>query len=305
MLATVVCAMLCGARSYSALAQWIHDQEPEFWHLLGFTRRPPKLGAFRQLLMKLSPPALEAVLRPWVEHLLDRPVPQDDQALQAVALDGKSLRGTWAEYGRALHLLSVLDQGTGFTLAQLEVDGQTNEHKTALSLLKTLLLKGRVVTGDTLFCQRDLCQQIVNQGHGRCERRRLEASTRLAEHLDWPGVAQVCRIQRWRKGHGPAEQQVTYAITSAPRAHADAATLLAWNRGHWGIENRSHYVRDVTLGEDASQIRKGSAPQVLASLRNGLLTWLRAHGAANIAAALRTNACQVTRLFTKLGIMKK
>lgn len=81
--------------------------------------------------------------------------------------------------------------------------------------------------------------------------------------------------------------------------------LLRWNRGHWAIENRSHYVRDVTLGEDASQIRKGPAPQVLASLRNSILTILRAEGATNIAAALRQNAYQVTHLFNKLGIMKK
>ena len=81
--------------------------------------------------------------------------------------------------------------------------------------------------------------------------------------------------------------------------------LLRWNRGHWAIENRSHYVRDVTLGEDASQICKGHAPQVLASLRNGILTYLRAQGVTNIAAALRKNPYQLNDLFTKLGIVKK
>ena len=118
-------------------------------------------------------------------------------------------------------------------------------------------------------------------------------------------MAQVCRIQRWRHYKGKAEYEVTYGITSVPRSHADATTLLGWNRGHWRIENRSHYVRDVTLGEDASQIRKGHAPQVLACLRNGIITCLRAEGVANIAAALRNNAYQVTRLLTKLGIVKK
>jgi predicted transposase YbfD/YdcC len=132
----------------------------------------------------------------------------------------------------------------------------------------------------------------------------LDASTRLAEHLDWPGVAQVCRIQRWRTRHGQEEHEVTYAITSVPRTLADARTLLHWNRGHWSIENRSHYVRDMTLGEDASQIRKGHAPQVLASLRNGILTCLRAEGVTNVAAALRKHAYQVHRLLAKLGIVK-
>ncbi len=98
---------------------------------------------------------------------------------------------------------------------------------------------------------------------------------------------------------------MTYGITSVPRSLADAATLLSWNRGHWGIENRSHYVRDVTLGEDASRISKGHAPQVLASLRNGLLSSLRAEGITNIASSLRNHAYQVAYLLAKLGIVKK
>ena len=133
----------------------------------------------------------------------------------------------------------------------------------------------------------------------------MEASTRLAAHLGWPGVAQVCRIERWRYLPDKVEHEVAYAITSVPRELADASTLLAWNRGHWGIENRSHYVRDVTLGEDASQIRKGYAPQVLASLRNAVISCLRSEGVTNIASALRKNACQVPQLLAKLGIIKK
>lgn len=147
--------------------------------------------------------------------------------------------------------------------------------------------------------------ETFNKGHGRRERRRLEASTRLAEHLDWPGVSQVCRIERWRQVRDKEEYEVAYGITSAPRKLADAATLLACNRGHWGIENRLHYVRDVTFGEDASQIEKGHAPQILASLRNGLLAALRAEGVKNIASALRQNALQVSRMLAKLGIVKK
>jgi len=164
MLATIGCSMLCGARSYSAIADWIHAQEPAFWHALGFTRRPPKLGAFRELLMKLSPQALEDALRPWVDQLLANEEQVCAGSLQPVAIDGKSLCGTFAEYGRAIHLLSLLDQRTGFTLAQSEVDGKTNEHKAALTLIKSIVLTGRVITGDAMFCQRDLCRQITNDG---------------------------------------------------------------------------------------------------------------------------------------------
>jgi hypothetical protein len=162
MLAAVVCALLCGARGYSGIAQWIHAQDVELWHALGFTRIPPKLGAFRTLLMKLSVEALEDALQGWVERLLPGAV--DEAALQAVAMDGKSLCGALNEFGRVIHLLSLLDQATGYTLRQEEVDGKTNEHKAALHLLKSLVLQGKVITSDAIFCQRDLCQQIVDEG---------------------------------------------------------------------------------------------------------------------------------------------
>jgi predicted transposase YbfD/YdcC len=116
----------------------------------------------------------------------------------------------------------------------------------------------------------------------------------------------VCQVEREvkRRGHEPS-REVAYAITSVPREQAGAATLLGWWRGHWGIENRSHYVRDVTMGEDASRIRTGSAPQVLAAFRNAAIGWLRERGVDNIAAALRRNAARVPDLLKELGILKQ
>ena len=141
---------------------------------------------------------------------------------------------------------------------------------------------------------------------GRVESRRLRATDLLNDYLDWPGVAQVCRVEREvrRPGQEPS-REVAYAITSAPREQADAAVLLSWWRGHWGIENRSHYVRDVTMGEDASRIKAGSAPQVLAAVRNAAIGWIRTRGADNIAAALRRNAARVPGLLKALGILKQ
>lgn len=167
MLASTVCALLCGARGYSGITDWIHSQPKEFWYCLGFTRRPPKLGAFRDLLMVLPCEVLEEIVRQWTAQLLgdDSTSLESDGSLQAaIAMDGKTLRGTLAKHQRAIHLLSLLDQRTGYTLHQLRVDGKTNEHKAALELLKTMVLKGRVMTGDAMFCQRDLCQQIIDQG---------------------------------------------------------------------------------------------------------------------------------------------
>jgi predicted transposase YbfD/YdcC len=118
-------------------------------------------------------------------------------------------------------------------------------------------------------------------------------------------VAQVGQIEREVEQDGKVSHETRYFITSVPRELADAGQLLTWARGHWSIENRSHYVRDVTLGEDASRIRKGSGPEVMAAMRNAAIGFFRATGATNIAESIRRNAYQVRELFTRLGIFKK
>jgi hypothetical protein len=129
---------------------------------MGFTRRPPKKDGFRDLLMKLDPQVLEAVLTRWITEELK--LPADQETLQAVAFDGKTLCGTLRDFSPAVHLLAAVDHQTGCVLSQVSVDAKTNEHKAALDLLKTLVWEGRVVTGDAIFCQRDLCEEIVDSG---------------------------------------------------------------------------------------------------------------------------------------------
>lgn len=118
----------------------------------------------------------------------------------------------------------------------------------------------------------------------------------LNGYLDWPGVAQVCRIQAEVKRGDHETYEVSYAITSVPREQADAATLLGWHRGHWGIENRVNWVRDETMGEDANRTRTGSGPQVLAAMRNAAINQMRTSGSTNIAASLRCNAARARQL---------
>ena len=108
----------------------------------------------------------------------------------------------------------------------------------------------------------------------------------------WPAVQQLCRVERHRtllrRGQGVRSTvDVSYAITSVPPSRANAARLLRLLRGHWGIENRLPWVRDVTFDEDRSQVRSGAAPQVLAAGRNLALALLRRAGYPCIAAALR------------------
>jgi predicted transposase YbfD/YdcC len=142
-----------------------------------------------------------------------------------------------------------------------------------------------------------------NRGHGRREQRRLECSTALNQYLNWPGLGQVLRRQcvRVNRKTGEVQRQTRYAVTSLRPQQAGAAELEALWRGHWTIENRVHRVRDVTMGEDASQLRKGNAPQVLAALRNALLNLWRMQGRQNIADALRDHAASVPRALQLIG----
>lgn len=222
------------------------------------------------------------------------------------------------------------------------VKEKEGELTVAPELLAQVKLGGRVVTGDALYAQKNLSQQVVEQGgdylwvvkdnqpalradiallfaqppwgeefatvteqgrHGdRQEVRKLKASSAINEYLDWPHVQQVCCVERRVTRKGVTREETAYAITSLSPQQADAQRSLQVWRGHWGIENRLHYVRDVTMKEDASQVRSGSAPEVMAALRNVVLGLLRQAGVTNIAAALRHYSYQPTEALTLLGV---
>jgi hypothetical protein len=129
----------------------------------------------------------------------------------------------------------------------------------------------------------------TEKGHGRLETRRLWTSTALRDYVAFPHVAQVFCLQRevCELATGARRRETVYGITSLPPAQAAPDHLLALVRAHWTIENRLHWVRDVTFDEDRSQIRCGAGPQVMATLRNLAISLLRLAGAPLIAPALR------------------
>ena len=136
-------------------------------------------------------------------------------------------------------------------------------------------------------------------GHGRIEIRTLEAIALLdGIAMDWPGARQIFRLERQTrfKKSGETRGEVTYGITSLPLKLANASDLLELCRGHWSIENRCHWVRDVTFDEDRSSVRTGSIPQVMAALRNTAIGILRINGHSNIAAACRSYAYNSPKL---------
>ena len=109
-------------------------------------------------------------------------------------------------------------------------------------------------------------------------------------------------LERTRILGAEESRETVFVITSLPPQRAGAATLLRLVRQHWEIENRLHWVRDVSLGEDASRIRRGEAPQILSALRNLVLALLRSEGVQNIAAAFRERAADAEKAVRRLRL---
>jgi len=145
--------------------------------------------------------------------------------------------------------------------------------------------------------------QTISKGHGRIERRTLESSSGLCAYLSWPGVAQVVRrrCERTIVATGEYSCEVSYGLTDLTPAQAGATQLECLWRGHWTIENCDHYVRDVTLGEDAGQAHTGSTAHALAAWRNGILIALRRAGWRNMADAVRAYAASVHNALDLIG----
>jgi predicted transposase YbfD/YdcC len=149
-----------------------------------------------------------------------------------------------------------------------------------------------------------LTMKTENKDHGRLETRSLASTTALNEYLIWPGIAQVMRrtCRRINTRTGRREVEVAYGLTSLPRTLAGPVQLERIWRAHWTIENRLHYVRDETFGEDRCQVHSGVAPQALAAIRNAVLSLFRFHGWSNIAAATRRYAAHPQLALRLLGI---
>jgi len=126
------------------------------------------------------------------------------------------------------------------------------------------------------------------------EIRKIWTSTEINDFVIFPHCGQVAHLERYRQEikSGKVHQETAFLITSLSPLEANAERLMGLARGHWGIENKSHYVRDVTFDEDRSQIRKNSGPRVMATLRNLAISILRLSGYHNIAAALREMAAK-------------
>jgi predicted transposase YbfD/YdcC len=146
--------------------------------------------------------------------------------------------------------------------------------------------------------------QTTSKGHGRLEVREIVTSSALKDFLDWPGLEQVLLIRRiiTKLKTDETRTEEVYAITSLPPERGSPEDLLAANRGHWGIENSLHWIRDVTLGEDHCPICKKDAPQAFAALRNLMLALMRWLGHTNMAAAIDLYSARPESALITMGV---
>jgi predicted transposase YbfD/YdcC len=333
-----VCAVVAGCRSYTAIAEWVADLPEQTASQLGIDpRRRPSEAMIRRLLQALDHDRLSAAIGSWLATHVPAPAPG---SRKAIAVDGKTLRGSRTATG-ARHVLAACDQATGIVLAGTDVDGKTNEITRFAPLLDQISdLRHAVITADALHCQRvhvtylaergahwiltvkqnqpSLHAQLAAlpwravpdadrdtaRGHGRREIRTLKIVS-VSTGIAFPNAAQALRIRRRRHRLDQPKRFTTetvYAITDLRAHEARPAQLATWIRGHWNIENKVHWVRDVTYDEDRSQIRTGTGPHVMAALRDAAIGARRLTGMTNIAAATRHYARDSTRPLKLLGL---
>lgn len=321
-----VCALLSGAKTIQAIAEWGLQLSDPMMKRLGCRWRPwdgkwisPSEPTIRRTLQRIDPNEVDQVVGSWVAgHEVDG---------DAVAVDGKALRGSGGPNRKPIHLVSALLHKERVVLAQQQVSDKTNEITAFQPLLKNLDLKGKVVTADAMHTQvkhakflkekkgadyvftvkenqPNLLENIkllepvdwsapvveVDKGHGRLETRQTQTSTSLKDYIDFPYAEQVVRIERHTTrldGSFFRDDETSYAITSLSRQQADDRRIARLIRGHWSIENSLHWVRDVTFDEDRSTVRTKAAPRVMATLRNLVISVLRFTGVTNIAQAVR------------------
>lgn len=261
---------------------------------------------------------------------------------RVIAVDGKALKGSAHLTSARRHLLSAVTHGRVVTLAQAEVGAKTNETTHFRPLLAPLDLAGAVVTFDALHSVKANISWLVeakkahyiaviktNQptahsqlaalpwrdvpvqhtasetGHGRRESRSIKTCG-IADELGgiaFPHAHLAIRVHRRRKQAGKREtRESVYAVTSLDAHQASPSDLAAAIRGHWGVENSSHHIRDVTFAEDASTVHAGTAPRAMATFRNLAIGVLKTLGADNIAKTTRAIRDNPERALPLLGI---
>ena len=323
-----VVGVLAGCRTLEAMREHVADLGPDDLGALDLEegRALPSESTIRRVLERVNADDLDARVSSWLRTRVGA-----IGGRRVIAVDGKTMRGARTGDNPAPHLLAALDQASGVVVGQRRVSDKSNEIPALPELLAPLDLDGALITADAMHTQRGTAQWIISRGahylltvkdnqpglkreleklpwkdvpstsvpdgsHGRRVRRTIKAVEAPA-WIDFPGAAQVIRIRRTRtvnkRGGGRRRTtEVVHLICSLPPTDAQPEQVAAWARGHWAIENRLHWVRDVVFDEDRHQLRTANGPQIMAALRNLAISLIRLlHGPrAPIAATTRAMA---------------
>ena len=277
-LGLAVCAVLAGARSFTAIAEWAADADVQTLATLGVTRAVPSESTFRRTLQRLDADAFDDLAGWWAAQR----TASGPKRRRVIAVDGKTLRGSGHGQENGRHLLAAFDHAHGVVLGQVEVGAKTNEIPLFSTLLDRIDITGAVITADALHAQRDHATYLARRGaqyllivkrnqpslhaqlaalpwrdvpvaydkrergHGRTERRTLKV-TSVKAGLAFPHAVQAIQIVRRRKVNGTWSRQTCYAVTSLAVIQASHAQLAAIIRGHWGIRRGR---RECGCGQD-------------------------------------------------------
>ena len=338
LLSLIVAGLASGQTTPSAIGQWVREHAEQVRPLCG--GRLPSEATLRRVLARTDVVRLEERLAHFAQPTRHRAAGWDARALDGKTVRGVGAHGMRVhlvsevthrdarvvqqqlveERRNEIPCVQAMLHGRDLGGILLTLDAQHTQRATARLIVAQhghylMLVKANQPDlyaalaswfAEPGWTEAEQVARVTtcSKGHGRQEWRTLERRTARQLALLWPGAQQALRRHcvRVRCTSGQRREQVNYAVTSLPAGAASVAQLERWWRGHWTIENRVHYVRDVTWHEDAGQARAGSTPHVLAALRNGVLTLLRSLGHTNIAAALRHYGASVERALRLIGL---
>ena len=292
-----VLALCSGSTSYLAMSEWTENYQKLLVEQLPFlANHIPDAATFHRVFARLDVLIFEEVLRNWLQAV----VPNEKG--EGIAIDGKTVSGT------GIHIVAAYTHVFQSVLFEMGTDTKGKELVIGPQVLSKIPVKDHIITGDALFAQKKICEQITKRGggyvftvksnqeqleeairlyfsdlpwkaklqkditvtrwKGRVEKRTILISVELNSYLNWPGLTHVWQCVREIKRNGETAKEIAVGIASLPKDYATAQKLNKYLRGHWSIENGLHRTRDVSFHEDKAAIRKGHAPQVMAALKN-------------------------------------
>ena len=319
-LVMAVAAMLSDCDTVEDIAFWARKKEAWLRQFLLLKNGIPSEDTFLRIFRVLDPKHFEAAFRRWVSGLVGA-------LDGTIAVDGKTVRGSGSGGESAIHMVSAFATELGVVLGQEKVAEKSNEITAIPALLEALYLKGLLVSIDAMGCQKGIARQITDQGgdyllmvkgnqptllaavetafidaapaalinrHQLAEKSHGRITAQIASVLpakgivdpaEWPKCKMVCRIDSvcWIGDRESALEQ-RYYISSRDLSAEDLAAAV---KSHWAIENRLHWVLDVSFGEDGSTIRKDHAPQNLSLLKKIVLNIIRSDTTHAAKASLR------------------